>query len=192
MKLDKSQQKQIIDAIHILIKEKGYKIKANSIYTVLGNAFIHCDFLIVDSKKMVYRIYIKEYEYDNIFWNIMKLSDNAKKNDSLRACGAFKAPAILLKKGEIEFSEIFHEVPAYLVDLIDKCSYDFLSQYEIDDYIINKEKGVDKEILKCLAYLHIGEKTSAKMVAQDAITNGDKGNYENEGKTFFEWLLCLE
>lgn len=30
----------------------------------------------------------------------MHINDNKKKNDSIRAIGAFKAPSILIKKGE--------------------------------------------------------------------------------------------
>ena len=68
---------------------------------------------------MVYRIYIKEYDYDNIFWEIMQMPDNKKESASLRACGAFKSPSILLKNGEIDLTEQYEEQAQYLVELID-------------------------------------------------------------------------
>ena len=119
------------------------------------------------------------------------MSDNTKKSDSLRACGAFKAPSILLEKGEIDLTDKFDEQAEYFVELIDKCSGDFIERYEIDEYVINNENGVDKELLKCLAYLHMGKKADAMMIAQDSINNGNRGNYENEGKGFWEWLLLM-
>lgn len=191
MKLSKNQQKLLVNAIRAFLKEKGYKIKSNTIYTVQENAFIHCDFLIVNSQKMIYRIYIKDYEYDNIFWEIMQMKDNVNQNDSLRACGAFKAPSVLLKKGEMNLTDRYGEQAEYLVELIDKCSHEFIDEYDIDEYIIDNENGMDKEILKCLAYLHMKKKEDAIKIAQKSINSGNKGNYENEGKAFFEWVLLV-
>ena len=105
MKIDKNQQKQLISAIYSSADSRGYKAKTNTIYRVIDKAFIHCDFLVVNSQKLIYRIYIKNYDYDDIFWKIMQMPTNSKKNDSLRACGAFKAPSVLLKKGEIDLTE---------------------------------------------------------------------------------------
>ena len=73
MKLDKNQQKQLVDAIRKSLDKKGYRLKTNTIYNIKGNVFIHCDYLIVNSQKMVYRIYIKHYDYDDIFWKIMQI-----------------------------------------------------------------------------------------------------------------------
>ena len=66
MKIDKNQQKQLINAIYISSHRRGYKTKTNTIYSVKGNAFIHCDFLVVNSQKLVYRIYNKNYNFDDI------------------------------------------------------------------------------------------------------------------------------
>lgn len=192
MKLDKNQQKQLINAICISADRIGYKTKTNTIYRVNDNAFIHCDFLIVNSQKLVYRIYIKNYNYDDIFWKVMQMSGNSKKNDSLRASGAFKAPSILLKKGEADLTDRYEEQAEYLVGLVDECSHNFMEQYDIDEYIIDYEDGMDKEILKCLAYIHMNKTEEAIEIAQDSLNNGNRGNYENEGKTFFDWILMLQ
>ena len=66
MKLDKNQQKQLISAIYISSDSRGYKAKTNTIYRVIDKAFIHCDFLIVNSQKLIYRIYFKNYDYDKL------------------------------------------------------------------------------------------------------------------------------
>lgn len=192
MKIDKNQQKQLINAICISSDRRGYKKKTNTIYTVNDNAFIHCDFLIVNSQKLVYRVYIKNYDYDDIFWKIMQMPDNSKKNDSLRASGAFKAPSILLKKGEVDLTEKYEEQAEYLVELVDECSHNFMERYNIDKYIIDYEDGMDKEILKCLAYIHMNNIEAAIKIAQDSLNNGNRGNYENGGKAFFDWVLMLQ
>lgn len=191
MKLDKNQQKQLINTIYISSDRRGYKTKTNTIYKVNDNAFIHCDFLVVSSQKLVYRIYIKNYDFDDIFWKVMQMPANSKRNDALRASGAFKAPSILLKKGEIDLTDKYVEHAECLVGLVDECSYNFMEQYDIDDYIIDYENGMDKDVLKCLAYIHMNNIEEAIKIAQNSINNGNRGNYENEGKAFFEWILML-
>lgn len=191
MKLDKNQQKQLISAIYISSDSRGYKAKTNTIYRVIDKAFIYCDFLIVNSQKLIYRIYIKNYDYDDIFWKIMQMPSNSKKNDSLRASGAFKAPSVLLKKGEVELTEKYEEQAEYLVGLVDECSRNFMEKYDIDEYVIECEDGMDKEVLKCLAYIHMNNIEQAVKIAQSSINDGNRGNYENGGKAFFEWILMV-
>ncbi len=191
MKLDKNQQKKLINAIYISSNGREYKTKKNTIYKVIDKAFIHCDFLIVNSLKLVYRIYIKNYDYDDIFWEIMQMSSNSKKNDSLRAIGAFKAPSVLLKKGEVDLTEKYEEQAEYLVGLVDECSHNFMEKYDIDEYVIVYEGGMDKEVLKCLAYIHMNNIEQAVKIAANSINDGNKGNYVNDGKSFFEWIQML-
>lgn len=191
MKLDKNQQKKLINAIYISSNGREYKTKKNTIYRVVDKAFIHCDFLIVNSQKLVYRIYIKNYDYDDIFWEIMQMSSNSKKNDSLRAIGAFKAPSVLLKKGEVDLTEKYEEQAEYLVGLVDECSHNFMEKYDIDEYVIVYEDGVDKEVLKCLAFIHMNNIEQAVKIAENSINDGNRGNYVNGGKAFFEWIQML-
>lgn len=191
MKLDKNQQKQLINAIYIASNTREYKAKTNSIYRVIDKTFIHCDFLVVNSQKLVYRIYIKNYDYDDIFWKIMQMSSNSKKSDSLRATAAFKAPSILLKNGEVDLTEKYEEQADYLVGLVDECSHNFMEKYDIDEYVIKYEDGMDKEILKCLAYIHVNDIEQAVKIATNSINDGNRGNYVNGGKGFFEWILML-
>lgn len=191
MKLDKNQKKKLINAIYISSNDREYKKRQNTIYKVIDKAFIHCDFLIVNSQKLIYRIYIKNYDYDDIFWEIMQMSSNSKKSDSLRAVGAFKAPSVLLKKGEVDLTEKYEEQAKYLVGLVDECSHNFMEKYDIDEYVIVYEDGMDKEVLKCLAYIHMNNIEQAVKIAENSINDGDRGNYVNGGKAFFEWVQML-
>ena len=192
MKLNKIQQRELLNTIRETAKKNSYKIRGDSIFSHKGEIFNHCDFLVVGSSKIVYRIYTKYYSYDDIFWNIMHMPKNGKSSDSLRACGAFKAPSILIGKGERELSDDYEEVSNFLVREIDDNSRNFLLNNEIDEYVINCEKGVDKDILKCLAYIHMGCRESAIDNEKSALKNGNKGRFDNSGKSFFEWLLSKE
>lgn len=48
-----------------------------------------------------------------------------------------------------------------------------------------------REVLKCLAYIHVNNIEQAVKIAQKSINDGKNGNYENEGNPFFEWVLIL-
>ena len=50
---------------------------------------------------------------------------------------------------------------------------------------------MDKEVLKCLAYIHMNNIEQAVKIAQNSINDGNGGNYENGGKAFFEWILMF-
>ena len=97
----------------------------------------------------------------------------------------------MLKKGEVELTEKYEEQAEYLVGLVDECSRNFMEKYDIDEYVIECEDGMDKEVLKCLAYIHMNNIEQAVKIAQSSINDGNRGNYENGGKAFFEWILML-
>ncbi len=188
MKINKDIEKQLIQQIKLYAQNKKYRIKSNSLYQLKGNNFIHIDYLIVESKKIVFRIYAKKYSYDNIFWHTMRIN-NKKINDSLRAVGAFKAPSILIKKGEYELSEDIVSLANKFIEEVEVSSDNFLENNEINIYVINNKNGQDNKILKCLAYLDMKQYEQANEVAIEALKAGDRGRFENEGNSFFEWLL---
>lgn len=189
MKISKEMQKQLMQQIKLHADNKGYNIKSNSLYQLKGDNFIHSDYLIVESKKIIYRIYIKKYSYDNIFWDTMHMNDNKKKNDSLRAIGAFKAPSVLIKKGEYELSEEIVNLANKYIEEVEVASANFLANNEISMYVLKHENEQDNKILKCLAYLDMKQYVQANEVAREALEVGDRGKFENEGNGFFEWLL---
>jgi hypothetical protein len=121
----------------------------------------------------------------------MQMPDNIKKSDSLRAVGAFKAPSILLKKGEVELMDNYVEQAQLLVTLIDESSCSFLEQYDIDDYVVNYAEGMYINVLKYLAYIHMNKEFEANVIAQKAVNDGIV-DFKNEGKSFFEWALVTK
>ena len=96
------------------------------------------------------------------FGRLCKCQLIAKKSNSLRASGAFKAPSILLKKGEVDLTDKYDEQAEYLLGLVDECSHNFMEKYDIDEYIIDYEDGMDEEVLKCLAYINMNNIEEAK------------------------------
>jgi hypothetical protein len=189
VKINKQVQKQFLQQIKDVSIREGFKTNSGSIYKLIGDNFAHVDYLIVESKKIVFRIYVKKYSYDKIFWTILKMDENLKKKDSLRAVGAFRAPSVLIKKGEYDFLEDVFELPERFVSEVKAVINSFLVDQEINKYIITHENLHDNMILKCLAYIDADESSKALLIARKELENGNKGRFENEGKGFFEWLL---
>ncbi len=189
VKINKQVQKHMLQQIKDISTIEGFKSTGNSIYKVMGDNFVHVDYLIVESKKIVFRIYVKKYSYDKIFWSILKMDENLKKNDSLRATGAFRAPAILIKKDEFEFLEDVNELPERFLTEVKAVINSFLVEQDINKYVNTHEDLQDNTILKCLAFIDSDEQSKAVLIAKKELKNGNKGRFENDGKGFFEWLL---
>ncbi|RDY32223.1 hypothetical protein [Lachnotalea glycerini] len=189
MKINKQVQMQIFKQIKDISIREGFKANSSSIYKVMGDNFVHVDYLIVESKKLVFRIYVKKYSYDKIFWTILKMDENLKKKDSLRATGAFRAPSILIKKGEYEYLEDVKELSESFVSEVITVINSFLVDLDINKYVITHEDLQDNMILKCLAYIDADKQSKAVLIAKKELENENKGRFENDGKGFFEWLL---
>jgi len=204
MKLDKEQKKELRNLIVAYAKKLGYKARQNTIFRVKDAAMVYCDFLVVDSKKLVYRVNIKNYDYDDIFWKIMQMTSNSKEPDSLRAVGAFQAPTITVKTGQMELTDQYEEQAKILVELLEESSNKFTNKYflfimissyndiEYVEYAINCQGEMYINVLKYLAYVHMNKKSEARRIAEEALRDGDVNNFENEGKTFFEWALMQQ
>jgi len=188
MKVDKEWEKQLTGAIRKAAKTRKLRVRSYAIYTVENDAFISCCFFI-EQKKFSYRIKIKNYDYDDIFWKIMQMPENSNEPDSLRAVGAFAAPQIILAEGEIERIEDCEEQANNLIDLMMETSHNFLKNNNIDEYVLSCTHGYNLNILKYLAYIHMNKNDEAKRFAEEAVRNGDLGNFVSAGKYFFEWAL---
>ncbi|MFR0782263.1 MAG: hypothetical protein ACLSHP_04720 [Coprococcus sp.] len=120
------------------------------------------------------------------------MPSNSKEPDSLRAVGAFQAPTITVKTGQMELTDQYEEQAKILVELVEESSNKFMEQYDIDEYAINCQGEMYINVLKYLAYVHMNKKSEARRIAEEALRDGDVNNFENEGKTFFEWALMQQ
>lgn len=201
MELNKEQKKQLENVIRNKAREKGYKKRDFAIYKKKNYAFIHC-FFFIRSQDFSYRIYIKNYDYDDIFWKIMQMPENSKESDSLRAVGAFRSPSIELKKDILEYTEDLDGLADYLLEMTERCSCNFIKRYEdIDKYIIEYNDDVYNDVyhnaynnayigeLRCIAFLHMGKSEEARKLAQAYIDKGERGGFSNKGISFYEGVL---
>lgn len=189
MKIDKLVQKNCILRIKEIAVDCGYKKNQNTIYKIENENIIFVDFLFINFQHLSYRISVKKYSFDTIFWKIMGMEENIKKGDVLRVRGAFAAPAVLIAKGKIELSENVDTVAAEFLKRVNEDINVFLEKYDVIEYIFSHNEIVDLNILKCLSYIDLNLICKAKELAKSQILVGEKGRFENKGKGFFELVL---
>ncbi len=118
------------------------------------------------------------------------ISENSKQRQSLRACGAFKSPDIILESDSIEFAEDLDGLAKRLVTRIKEVVGDFLDRHTVAEYAIeNAENIFNGDTLQRIVLVDMGEYERAKEIAKEAVRNDDDGGFENEGRSFFQWLL---
>lgn len=79
MKINKEQQKILIQKIKMIAKKEGYKVRDQFIFKKIGDNFVNMTYIFIENAKVVFDIGIKKYIYDDIFWEIMDMSENSKE-----------------------------------------------------------------------------------------------------------------
>ena len=79
LKLDKIQEKNFKKILKSIVKNKGYKEKSGRIFLVIKDIFIYSCVDVLHHEIIDYTIHIKYYDYDDIFWKIMRMPENIKE-----------------------------------------------------------------------------------------------------------------
>ena len=188
--MDKMTQKALLKQIKTRAPEFGYKVSRGFMFSKIGEHFVSVPHLIINSAKLDYHVSIKKYSYDDIFWEVMNMADNKKAPVSLRAYGAFKAPAIIIFSDPIPLSDDIDSIVQTFLDTVVMHVNDFLRNNKVSDFIFSNENLPHGPLWRCLEYIDRKDIASAVEVAKREIAAGDKdGGFENEGKGFFEWVL---
>ena len=195
MKINLVEREESLKKLKALFREQGYKGGKELAYRKQGENFICIRYSIVDRMRLSIMLDIKKYTYDEWFWDIMNMRDNRTTGDAFRSIGAFVAPSIiianLLKEPE-SFSDDFLQ---NCVEKVNDILEEFLIKNDINKYVLKEvdfEDGgklLDGNLLKCLAYCDLGNVSAAKKIAKEEVQKGRDGGFENEGKSFFEWML---
>lgn len=195
----KQIKKEIHKAIKSIVKNKDYKVISNCIYWKIDDYFITAIYFVqfTDNEyRLTLRMNIKLYEYDNIFWRILSLTDNSNQPDSFRANGAFIAPSIqwaekmfsILDKTNLEqlCNEAINEFIDESRNIISKINKEYGS---FDLYILKKSGFMDEVLLKILANIHSKKYIDAKDIARKELDNGNIGRFVIRGIGIYEYAL---
>lgn len=192
MKIDKQKEKILTNAVKKESRKRKFRFRQDIVYFVKDKYFISCLFYLNNLNEIKYYVRLKEMVYDDIFWKLMNMEDNLKEPLSLRAIGAFTSKSIDVFNGKILYDEKIDAIAKIILDHIELSISEFIKANDLDDYVLNKNTGPYKDLLKCIVYIKRNELYLAKEIAEKNIDNDKCGGFVNKGKTFFEYVLEYE
>ncbi|XRG80771.1 hypothetical protein V5E38_10905 [Rossellomorea sp. GAMAL-10_SWC] len=194
--IEKIQEKSMRE----LAKEFGLKKRSYCIFKKVGDFFVTGDYRtnFTDDNEISISMYckIKPFIFDDLFWEVFDIQENAGEPMSLRAIGAFVAPTYPIKEIKIVENSLEN-----IEDDIRQTVVEFIDTYET--FINSMEKSVDNfnkfvvqqsdfyhvDLMKMLAYIQIGKYNSAINSAKELISKGDTGPLGTENKGIYEYIV---
>ena len=198
-KVRKEYEKQIQTRLRTIAKKSGYKTAGITLFKNVDGFFL-CPYWTIwdeDGKlTFVFRVNIKPYEYDNIFWTAFDIESNITAKESVRAIGAFACRTfeICLKHFEINTEEgITDEFIRVALDSVEKEYDEFICSVDND---VNKfsQKMIDQsgynyeELIKMVANMHLKRYKVALDLAIEEIRNKKRGGFGTSDKDIYEFI----
>lgn len=195
----KEIEKTTISNIKQEAKKQNFKVISNCIYKVVDDYFVYGVLRVrpnQDNWNLFNRMYIKPYNYDNLFWEIFDMAENINATVSLRANGAFTCPAFQWGEKSYEVN-LLEDMPK---DISSTAIIDFKNEINkiieiikesggFDSFILSKENILDEKLLKMIANISKKEYSVAKEMAYIEIEKGKRGGFVNKGKDIYQYVL---
>jgi hypothetical protein len=182
-----------------VFKENGFRSISNSIYKTSNSYFIHANYnvgLYENNYTFSIDLYIKKYNYDDIFWGVLDMGENTNGKISLRANGAFRSPSIPVtdKKYNIKnFANLDEMIRLALDDVnyeIDHFFETMIKEYgDFNKLVLAQSDILDEKLLKMIANIDCREYGVAKKFAKHELSEGRDGRFQNNGKGIYEYIV---
>lgn len=199
MKEIKLFEKEVKQIIKKQAKKHGFNVSSNCIYKRYNKYFTYSVFwirCIENQFKLFFRMNIKLYNYDNLFWDIFDMKDNITAKDSLRANGAYTCPSIQWKEKSYDikqFDSTEEDVDNAILDFqkeIDSFIINLNDNYgSFDSYVLSHTDILDQKLMEMLANISKQNYRAARDIAIIEVKNGNRGGYSNKGKDIFEYII---
>ncbi|WP_027156515.1 hypothetical protein [Methylobacter luteus] len=154
-------------------------------------------------KRLSWSMRFKHYDFDYVFWDVVKLPENKKQPLSFRACGAWVAPSMEVQSGNTTLDKWEEEFISTgicsVFELLDPISLDVASSitsYQsnlgvLENYysqLMKKYPNAVRTIWveKLLTCLLESKPNEAKEIASARIAAGDSGGFNYEGSSFYQ------
>ncbi|MGG0177578.1 hypothetical protein [Gottfriedia acidiceleris] len=139
---------------------------------------------------------IKPFCYDDLFWEVFDMRENAKEPMSLRAIGAFVAPIYTINRIKIVENSLVNiedDIRQTVIEFIETFTT-FINSMEnsvdnFNKFIIQQSDFYHEELMKILAYLQGGKYKNALNYAYELISEGDTGPFINGNKGIYEYIV---
>lgn len=199
--MEKIEKKELLkftsNKVKEVAKKEKFRVVSNCIYKTVEEYFIFAVYWIEinkNSSKIYLRMNIKEYNYDNIFWNIFHMYNNISSKDSLRAIGAFSCPSFQwaekeyildINNAEECMQRVFQDFNDEINEIIKKITI----YGDFSAFILLQDNILGDPILKCIAYISQENYFNAENLAYNKIKEGESSGYINEGKDLYEFIV---
>ena len=158
---------------------------------------------IPKTKKLSWSMSFKHYDFDDVFWDVVKLPENKKQPLSFRACGAWVAPSMEIQSGSAVLEEweekkmseqirkIFEKLNPLSIEITSSIN-SYCSNLEVlENYyaqLIGKYPNAVRTIWveRLLTRLLESNLKEAKEIADARIAEGDVGGFNYAGRSFYQ------
>ncbi|MES2049068.1 MAG: hypothetical protein V4447_11760 [Pseudomonadota bacterium] len=155
------------------------------------------------TKRLSWSMSFKHYDFDDVFWDVVKLTENKKQPLSFRACGAWVAPSMEVQSGNIKLDRweektLLEEVKN-IFELALPNSFEvansvttYRSNLEVlENYysqLMNKYPNAVRTVWveKLLTCLLESDFDEAKKIANARIEEDDSGGFKYAGSSFYQ------
>lgn len=149
-----------------------------------------------------YTLDYKYFEFDDLFWQIVQLQENARRPLSFRAQGAWVFPSFCIKEGEIPIStwdtEHLMRVVEEVLSEADTLSSEYAERIRTPDQnlaelerllagLLKQHPGalVDINRERMMTAILKRDISTARQIARDRISQGDHGGFSMGSRSFF-------
>ena len=102
-KIREELNKAVLKEFRTCIKKTDWRKYQNSMFRVESSYFFDSNFYVYLIKnKTIFKLEVKPYETDNIFWEIMQMESNKKEPLSLRSNGSFVCSSLPIIEYEFD------------------------------------------------------------------------------------------
>lgn len=181
-------------------KEYGYKIRSGTLYREMEGYFVSVHVYGTGMENNIIHIWatIKPMFFDDVFWDVFKMSENKKEPLSLRAVGAFSVRGLDFFDQKITVED-YDEIPKYIRNLVEKCNQELnelIKTISLDygEFISlanrTENKGMYEAALGEMLYnIYNGQFLTAYNIAAEEIANHRRGYFQNLGKDIYEHVI---
>lgn len=193
--LNKLKEEEINKTVKILFKEGKWKFKSNFAYKEINDFFFFV-MVIVSSKtsNITATLSFKPMRVDEIFWEIVGLTENKKMPLSFRGDGAFTLPKIMIEGYRIPISEekIIADINQIIKQIDDTLSEIIKKVNTIDAFIKYIENKPDKDTnllyrdTLIVAHLANNDIKMAMRLIESEIKSNSIPRFQFGNKSFFD------
>lgn len=182
----------------------GWKCSCGFVFKKEGELFFTILIVgVAKIKRLSWSISFKHFDFDNIFWDVVKLPENKKQPLSFRACGAWVAPSMEMESGYAvladweeerisgQIRQVFERLDQISSEVAQSVNSYRSNLQVLENYysqLLKKHPNATKTLWveRLLTLLLEHNTKEAKEIADSRIAAGDSGGFSYAGNSFYQ------